>query len=204
MDPMPDRLKSLDAIGGALALAGVLTFALSTYVRLTLLGSLGIALLGAGVIFWGMDAVMEGRIRFTRHRHIRFAETYSGLAARAWGLVFAVAGFLLLGFGLLSLTNPRTPVSNSLLSFFKTAVGTSVLLIFGGLLGGIYALTLIFGSVEQRGSIARDLLSLPSRLWGLIVLLLCLGLIIVGMLRFVAPEVLDNLINALIGSFQSS
>ncbi len=72
-----------------------------------------------------------------------------------------------------------------------------VAMIVFGLVGGVYATTMILGREEDRSTRLRLLMSLPWRLLGVFVLLAALALATAGVLRLAAPQFYEGLIQSL-------
>lgn len=183
--------SSLDNVATAFAAVGIVLAALANWFNVEPAAFLGFAFLGAGIVGWSVDGLLNQHLPFFAQGlqvHVRV----QGFLVRAWSILFAAVGFLLMGFGILSLLNPRTPVPARVQQFFATSQGIGILLIGGGMLGTLWALSMLFESVSNR-SILGVLASLPRRLVGLALLLLSLALVLVGVLQIIAPALWDNL-----------
>ena len=169
-------MQDLEKRGGIIAVVGVALAALGGALRLSRLGLAGLGVLGVGVICWGLSGMLQGRMSFF-HPGVRYSENYYGLAARAWGILICLVGMALVGFSLLLFIKPD-------MSFAEAAtspLGTSVGMFVGGIIGMLYAVTLILGRAEDSGSWLRRAISLPGRLIGVFVLLISMGLSVTGL-----------------------
>jgi hypothetical protein len=185
-------MRDLEKRGGIIAVVGVALSALGGAMNLTHIGLAGLGILGVGIICWGLSGMLEGRMSFF-HPGVRYRESYYGLAARAWGILICLAGMTLVGFSLLLFVRPD-------MSFAETTtspLGTSVGMFVGGLIGMLYAITLILGRAEDSGSWLRRAISLPSRLIGVFVLLISMGLTVAGVLRIVAPQIYEGVVRSI-------
>ena len=185
-------MQNLERRGGIIAIAGVALAALGGALNFTLLGLAGLGILGVGVICWGLSGMIGGQMSFF-HPGVRYRESYYGLAARAWGILICLAGIALVGFSLLLFVQPD-------MSFAETAkspLGTSVGMLMGGLIGMLYAVTLILGRAEDSGSWLRRAMSLPGRLIGVFVLLISTGLAITGVVRIAAPQIYEGVVRSI-------
>ncbi len=190
----PPELRS---IAGMLLFVGALIFGIGSFLNFDPLNFVGLALFGAGVVFLGFDGIVSEEIVFlSRIRGISTA--FTGLVARAWGAIFVLAGFAILGFAVLSLVRPDFPIGDRVIEFAQTPLGTSLLMMGYGGVGVLYAFSLLFENGER--SILSILASVPTRLFGLFVLLTSLGLIGVGILRLVAPQVVESWVQAIFGT----
>lgn len=185
---MPDWEKR----GGIIAIVGVAITALGGALNLPRIGLVGLGILGVGVIGWGLSGVIDGRMSFF-HPGVRYRESYYGLAARAWGILICLAGIALAGISLLLFIRPD-------MSFAETAaspLGTSIGMFVGGLIGMLYAATLILGRAEDSGSRLRRAMSLPGRLIGIFVLLISMGLTVTGVVRIAAPQIYEGVVRSI-------
>lgn len=185
-------MRDLEKTGGVIAIIGIATGALGGALRLTRFGLVGLGILGVGMICWGLSGTIEGRMSFF-HPGVRYSENYYGLAARAWGILICLAGMAVVVFSILLFIKPD-------MSFGETAaspIGTSVGMFFGGLIGMLYAITLIIGRAENNSSWLRRALSVPGRLFGVLVLLVSAGLCVAGALRIVAPQIYEQTVQSI-------
>lgn len=185
-------VQDFEKTGGIIALIGVVLAAIGGSLRFTRLGLLGLGVLGVGVVCWGVSGIVEGRMIFSRPG-VRYRQSFYGLAARLWGVLICMAGVALFGFSLLLFVKPDMPYEQALTS----PLGKSIGMLLGGLAGMIYALTLILGRAEDTGSWLRKALSLPGRILGVFVLVVCIGLAAAGVVRLVSPLAYDELIKAI-------
>lgn len=191
MERFTKFFNSLDNLAATFVTVGIAFAALASWLNFDPAGFLGIGLLGAGITCWSIDGLLNQRLPFFV-QGIQVRIRVEGFLVRAWSIVFAALGFLLMGYGILSLLNPRTPVPARVQQFFATSQGIGILLIGGGMLGLLWAMAMLFESASNS-SILAILATLPRRLFGLALLLVSLALVLVGGLQIIAPALWDNL-----------
>lgn len=185
-------MRDLEKKGGIIAVVGMALAALGGALRLSRLGLAGLGVLGVGVICWGLSGKIEGRMSFF-HPGVRYSENYYGLAARAWGLLICLTGIALLGFSLLLFVKPDISFAEIAASPLCASVG----MFCGGLIGMLYAVTLILGRAEDSDTWLRRAISLPGRLIGVFVLLISMGLSVTGVVRIVAPQIYEGVVRSI-------
>jgi len=187
------HFKSADDVGTAFAVAMFVSVGLGSVLNIERLVSLGAAFFGAAVIAWGVNALQTRELRIFQ-RGIRVAAQIQEILARAWGLVFISGGVFIMGYGILSMLNPRAPVPERAQRFFGAAQGIGVQLLVGSAVGMLCALTLVFASDAQGGNtLARFIVSLPGRLLGVALFIFCAILAALALLQIFAPDVLAAL-----------
>lgn len=185
-------MQNLENRGGIIAIVGVALGALGGALNSTGIGLAGLGILGVGVICWGLSGMIEGQMSFFRPG-VRHRRSYYGLAARVWGILISLAGFALVGFSLLLFAQPD-------MSFAETAgspLGISVGMFMSGLVGMLYAVTLILGRAEDGGSWLRRAMSVPGRLIGVLILLISMGLTVTGVVRMAAPQIYEGVVQSI-------
>lgn len=187
--------KSPEEFGNGFAIAGVVLIGLGNFLSVAFLLNLGFASLGAGIVAWGVNAI-QGREMSVLERDIRISQRIQELLARAWGIVIIGGGVLLLGYGVLSLLNPRSPLPARVQQFFTTAEGSALIALSGSLVGIVYALSLIFVSDETGNVVVRTIKSLPARVFGVVLLILCAALAAASILQIFAPGTWESLAHA--------
>ncbi len=193
-----ERFKTLDDVGTGFFVIAIVVFGIGNLLELERLENLGLAAVGAAVVAWGANAIHTRELRIFQ-RGIRVTERLEEVFARVWGILFALGGLLLLGYGMLAALNPRAPIPASAQQFFATPLGTSVLMFVGSAMGTLFALTMIFVSDAQaENAFIRFLLSLPGRLFGVVLLLFCGALATIALLQIFAPNVLIDLSHAIL------
>ncbi|TAH48119.1 MAG: hypothetical protein EYC68_22465 [Chloroflexota bacterium] len=190
---LAQHFKSADDVGTGFGIAMFVCVGLGSVLNIERLISLGLAFFGAAVVAWGVNAMQTRELRIFQHG-IRVSEQVQEILARAWGIVFIGGGAILMGYGILEMVNPRTPVPTRVQQFFGTASGSGVLLLVGSAIGMLYALTMLFAS-EARGSngFVRFVTSLPGRLFGLVLVLVFATLALIALLQIFAPVIWETL-----------
>lgn len=198
LDFFQRHFKTLDDVGTAFVILALIVFGIGNLLNLERVQDLGIASLGAAVVAWGANAIQTRELRIFQHG-IRIGERVNETLARVWGVVFCAGGLGLLGFGILSALNPRAPIPAGIQNFFATQQGTGVILLGAGSVGILFALTSIFGGDSEGGSaFVRFVLSLPGRLFGILLLVIFAALAVSGALLIFAPGVLMDLWQSLL------
>ena len=191
-----ERFKTLDDVATGFVILAAVVVGIGNVLEMPRVQSIGFAAFGAAVVAWGANAIHTRELRIFQ-RGIRVTERLEEVFARAWGILFALGGLLLLGYGMLAALNPRAPIPASAQQFFATPLGTSVLMLVGSAMGALFALTMIFVSDAQaENAFIRFLLSLPGRLFGVVLLLFCGALATIALLQIFAPNVLLELSHA--------
>ncbi len=179
--------KSLKDAGMTFAIFGIVAAAIGNFLSLGFLVSVGLAGFGAGVVAWGVDSLQGGEMMPLRGLHVR--ARLEGFFASVWGLLFVLGGFLLIGYGVLSIMNPRSPIPPSLRQYFQGTQGGGVLWLIGGLIGVLFALTMIFAADTPGSSgFVRFVKSLPGRLVGILLLAVFALLSLGALVQIFAPE----------------
>lgn len=187
------HIKSVDDVATAFAVAMFVSVGLGSILKLDRLVWLGVAFFGATVVAWGVNALQARELRIFQHG-IRISERFQEMFARVWGLIFVGFGALILGYGTLAALNPRGPIPNSVQQFFATPPGASLLMFIGSALGMLVALALIFISDAQaNNAVARFILSLPARIFGVLLFIVCAAFAAIALLQIFAPDVLAAL-----------
>ncbi len=150
----------------------------------------GIGLFGMAAIILGLDGIINRRVVLPSRYHRRLSETYVGIAAFAWGVLFIIWGSFFIGVSALAYHD----TGRSLFLHFVRRPGIP-LLIFAltCCMTAVYALV---GSVEEKQGPRWELLLnlIASRLLpGLILIGIALGAAGLGLLEIVAPAAFDNL-----------
>lgn len=186
--------SSLDNLGTGFVFLAIAFAGLGGFVEFEPLNFLGLACFGAAIVTWGANAIVSRELAIFQ-RGIPVSERVQEFLARAWGIVFACGGLFLLGYAILNLINPRSPTPAILREFFATTPGTGVLLLGGSIVGMLFALTSVFVSDTQgRNALVRFLLSLPGRLFGLVLLLVCVAVAGVALILILAPDAWQTLL----------
>lgn len=193
---LAQHFKSADDVGTAFAVAMFVCAGLGSVLNLDRLVSLGVAFFGAAIVAWGVNALQTRELRIFQHG-IRISERFQEIFVRVWGLLFVGFGILILGYGTLTALNPRAPIPSSAQQFFASPLGASVLMFVGSAIGMLFALALIFISDAQgSNAFVRFILSLPARLFGILLFVICAALAVIALLQIFAPNVLMELSHA--------
>lgn len=193
---LAQHVKSADDIGTGFAIAMFVCVGLGSVLNMDRLASLGVAFFGAAVIAWGVNALQTRELRIFQ-RGIRISERFQEMFARVWGLLFVGFGMLILGYGTLKALNPHAPIPASAQQFFASPPGASVLMFIGSAIGMLFALTMIFvNDAQANNAAARFILSLPARLFGILLFVICAALAVIALLQIFAPNVLMELSHA--------
>lgn len=187
------HFKTLDDVGTAFGIGAFLFAGLGGLFKIERLTWLGSASLGAAALAWGVNAIQSRELRILQ-RGIPVWERIEETFARVWGIVFALGGLLLFGYGILAALNPRAPIPASVQQFFTTPPGSSALMLIGSAVGLLFALTLIFvSSARANNAVARFILSLPARLFGILLFIIFSALALIALLQIFAPDALAAL-----------
>lgn len=187
--------KSPEEFGNGFVIMGFVLIGLGNFLSVALFLNLGFALLGAGIVAWGVNAIQSRELTVLQS-DIRFSQRIQELVARAWGILIIGGGVLLLGYGVLSVLNPRSPLPARVQQFFTTAEGAALVALSGSLVGIVFALSMIFANDATGNVVVRTLKSLPSRLFGIVLFILCGTLATATILQIFAPGIWDNLAHA--------
>jgi hypothetical protein len=163
------------------------------------------ALTFAGLTLLGLTAVISGiQVIVTRQAFFlptgdqslrRRSESYSGLAAQLWGVMFVLFGLIFILIGVIGFGNPEGAfgfVEQAL----ETSAGWGALLFIIGVFVTLYGVTRILaGGAHTSGSSTRlRLRDMGYRLFGGILLMVGLLLLALGFILFTSPETLTGLI----------
>lgn len=175
--------------GGIIAIAGVVVAAFGNVLGGTRPGLVGLAILGVGVLCWGLSGLIEKRILFF-HPGVRYNESYYGVAARAWGALLSLAGLAVAGFSALLFFYPDITFERITGSPLSRGIG----LFLGGLAGMLYSVTLITGRAETGGTWLRRLITLPRTILGLVLLMISIALTGAGVTRMLFPQFYERMV----------
>lgn len=190
--------KSPDDLGTGFAIIAIIAIGLGNLLNFQILVNLGFTFFGAGIVAWGVNALQRGEMT-PLQRGFRVMEHVEGFLARAWGLVLVLGGLALLGYGVLSILNPRSPMPASLRQFFATQQGSAVILLIGSALGMLFALTMIFVSDAQADNrYVRFIKSIPGRLFGVVLFLFCGLLAAISLIQIIAPDTWQNILGSIL------
>jgi hypothetical protein len=154
-----------------------------------------------GILLLGLAAVGMGLRTIRRREEVAVDEigtviaTYRGPAALCQGISVVLAGLGIVTFAAARLLG----LGPSLEHQVRDRPG--LLILFVSLAGLAWSLSLVFGSVEQRGSSWRLVASLPGRLLGLSLGVLSAAGIGLGLWDIVVPAAFDHLVQSLSATF---
>ena len=152
---------------------------------------LGLFMIGIGLAAVFLDTLLTGKITFFRRASDSYS--YQGLAGYLWGAEMIFIGGAIAFAALMEWLSPGW-----VLVWIKTPVGLAQLLIGSGLVVSSAGVVNIIGTVENRESKTAFLLSLPSRLFGLLIILAGLLVLGLGFFQLAAPGALGGWIKELI------
>lgn len=181
------HFKTIEDLGWAFFAVGIVLFGIGDTFGLPFLTHPALAAAGAGIVAWGANAIQNRELAVFQP-DIPFSRRVQEMVARIWGVGFVLAGLLLLGYGVLTTFNPRSPIPARLEQFFATAQGVSLLVLGGSILGIVFALSVIFvNDLPTGNSILRTLLSVPKRLYGVLLLLVFSAVGVISVLEIFEP-----------------
>lgn len=188
------KVKSLDDLGTIFMAGAIILAGLGGFVHVQPLVALGLAGFGGAVVTWGASGLQRGEMPlFARGMHL--AEQVESVLTRLWGGVLIVVGLWFLGYGILSIFNPRSPIPGALQAFFATTQGGGVTWLIGSSVGILFALTLIFSKDSEGGNRVTQFLSnLYSRLFGVVLLVVCFAVAAVSLLQIFFPATWGSLV----------
>ncbi|RMG25324.1 MAG: hypothetical protein D6730_11055 [Bacteroidetes bacterium] len=183
---MLKKLRTLNLIGILLILLGLLIASEPFPIPRAL--PLGMLITGIGIIIAHLNPLITGLAIFTssfREEKQIFrvsSSSFQGLTARIWG-----AEMVLLGCGIAYLAFREWLAPGWVLAWVHSPSGLAQLLLGVGLLVAITGLLALLGPAESRESKKAFLLSLPSRLLGLCVLIAGTALLVLGVIQLLHP-----------------
>lgn len=148
----------------------------------------GLFIAGIGVIAANLKPLLTGTVFFTssfnseRQIFRTSSSSFRGLSARLWG-----AEMIFIGIGVVFIAMMEWFSPGWALAWVKSPLGMAQLLLVGGLVVANTGLVAMLGTAESRESGKAFLLSLPSRLFGLVVLFAGLALLGLGLVQLAAP-----------------
>lgn len=186
--------KDLDDFATKCMAAGMLLIGSGSFFNFSIVINVGIGALGAGIAAMGANALLGADDEAPPALPAQMRR----LVGRAWSVLILAGGFLVMGYGILALLNPAAPIPLRVRHFFETAQGTAVLVLGGGMLGALFAVSLIFEASPRRSNfLARFLLGMPGRIYGALLLLICLLVMGLALLEIFAPAAFDALLQML-------
>lgn len=193
MDDQSRTRFKLEDIGNWMLFGGIIVIGVGNYLKINMLFAPGVALLGAGVVFSTLNAVMSpddapaSGVRGTLLNGAR----------RAWNLLFAAAGFIVMGIAILYVLRPRDFLVERLTGLLSLPWGQGVAIMVVGVMGILYSITAVLDTSDPTSSLWTRLAHLPTRLVGVVALVLSVGVIALGAVRLVSPETIDRVIQSI-------
>lgn len=169
----------LDIIGLILFLGGAVIAGLASEDSLNRLTYAGGFLAGLGLALIFVDAIFTGRVVFSERYYTR---SFSGCAARLWGLLMVLVGLAISGVAALEFLLP-----GGTLDIFGRGLGLGLVMLLIGISLLFYSIIEVLGAVEERESTLALVSSLPKRLFFLAAAVVGLALILAGLLQLIAP-----------------
>ena len=191
MKKLAKRLSTLELI---LVIGGMLIMAAGWRLSILLVLNIGLVIVGLGLIVGAAGTIIERRVSLSDSEQSQ-TDTYSGVGAIAWGVVFG-----LLGAGIVTLGIVRLLGIGGYLTFCireRPGIG----LILGGLLLATFGFPSIAGSHEENGNFLCFLGSVPRRIFGVVIVIVGLVAIALGMIEIAAPDVFNGWYEAIKACF---
>ena len=147
---------------------------------------IGLGLLGLGIIFMGFDSIIT-RESSGIYSEANLTETYTGVSAVAEGVGFVLIGQGVLGGAIIH----GLGAGSSVIAYIGKHPGLALL--YSGAVALTFSIPGIIGSHEERRSRLAFLVSVPGRLFWLVIMLLAIAALLLGLLDLIAPSVFDSL-----------
>lgn len=141
---------------------------------------LGLFIVGIGLAAAFLDTLLTGKITFFRRGLDPIS--YQGLAGYLWGAEMVFIGGSMAFVALMEWLSPGWAAA-----WVTSPVGLAQLLIGGGLVIASAGVVNVIGTAESRQSKTDFILSLPSRLFGFLIIVAGLVVLGLGIIQFVAP-----------------
>ncbi len=152
--------------------------------------TIGLGLLGLGVIISGVDSILTREAIF-QYEETTTTDTYTGFSAVVWGICFVLIGLAILG---ASVTH-GLGVDKLVLASITQHPGLA--LVYGSGVAFTFAIPGIIGSHEQRRSKLALFVSLPGRFFWLLILMAAIAMLLLGVLDLIAPSFVAALVQYL-------
>ena len=157
---------------------------------------IGVGLFGITAIIWGLEDIINKETDSSLSaQENSAAATLRGIAAAMSGLVLLLIGTAMFISSVLGLIG----WGNFALEYIKTRPG--ILLIFLGALGSAYSIQLILLDPQNNHGFWKILASIPVRLFGVLVLLIGLGLIFSGIFEVFQPDRFQQIFQGILQYF---
>jgi len=188
---MPEFGKiELSLIIGGIVLAG-----LGSQWTINILISLGVFLLGTGLLIGGINALLRPNFGFWHHDKIN--EWLRGVILWIWGVIWVLGGLWALLIALVILLGKGEIAQ----AYIFRHPGILILSIGIALLGK--GITNMFEPMGDSSSIGEILQRLPSRIGGFLLVLLSIALIVLGLFETFTPIGFDALISSMFNIFST-
>jgi hypothetical protein len=181
-------LKTITWIGFVTLILGILIASISPTTR-TL--PIGLLIAGIGLTAAYLDALLTGQITFSRRGMGTIS--YQGLAGHIWGAEMVFIGVTIAFAAGMEWLSPGW-----VMTWINSPLGLAQLLLSGGLIAAGAGVVLILGNRESRESKTDFVLSLPSRLFGLVVIVAGLAVLGLGLIQLVSPGAIGGWIRDVI------
>jgi len=183
---------------GLLLLAGLFTFA-STRLDIPPLISAGLLCLSVFLFVAGLDMLVNRKMGFfTQQRNFGPREIYTGLPAQLWGLIFIFLGICVLVVSVCNLI-----LKGGMQEFWSIVLGTNWGL--GILLTCIGMVVLMMGIIRLMagsGGYYTGWKDTIDRISGVIPATIGVGLLVLGILLFIFPNLLKDFLDQVINLFK--
>ncbi|MBN1121106.1 MAG: hypothetical protein JXJ17_08510 [Anaerolineae bacterium] len=182
MEKLAKQLSTLELI---LVIGGIVIMAAGWRLSILLVLNIGLLIVGLGLIVGAAGTIVERRVSFS-DSEVGRTDSYSGVGAIAWGVVFG-----LLGVGIVTLGIVRLIGAGGYVTFCireRPGIG----LILGGLLLAIFGFPSLIGSHEEGGDFLRFWGSVPRRIFGVLIVVVGLAAIALGVIEIARPDVFNG------------
>lgn len=171
--------------------------------------NIGFIGLGLTAVIGGIEMIITERAEFrtgnvwtTAQGQVTRVESFYGLPARLWGIVFIISGILIVAFTLAAWLSTGN-VETFLTQFLSTPARWGALILITGILVSTHSLIRILaGSAMHSRGLYFVLHDFWVRVLGVLYAVIGLGLVVLGMIMIIAPDslmaFLHRLLDALI------
>lgn len=190
-------------LGGALILLG-------HQLKHTALINIGLIGLGLAAVVGGIEMIITERAEFrtenwwtTAQGQVTRVESFYGLPARLWGIVFIISGMLIIVITLAAWLSTGN-VETFLTQFLSTPARWGVLILITGILVSTHSLIRILaGSAMHSRGLYFVLHDFGERVLGVLYAVIGLGLVVLGMIVIIAPDSLMAFLHRLLDALMA-